>query len=115
RPFATLPSFFLPSSRIRQWKPRPGSGWELTYRLIKTNAAPFTAQAVLAAITACLFYAPAFFLQRLVKFLEVSKTGEVKDIRWGWAYCAGLFFVNATTFLCESLPVNLEHRLIELV
>ncbi|KAF8518400.1 multidrug resistance-associated ABC transporter [Hysterangium stoloniferum] len=99
RPLSIFPSFLLGSRLKWQWKPRPGSGWMLMYKLAKVNSVPLTAQICLAVVSALLFYSPAFFLQKLVKFLETSKTGEVKDIRWGWVYCIGLFVSNATIFL----------------
>ncbi|KAF8583290.1 P-loop containing nucleoside triphosphate hydrolase protein [Ramaria rubella] len=99
RPLSIVPAFLLGSRRGWQWKPKSGSGWTLMYRLAKVNSLPFTVQISLATISALLFYAPAFFLQLLVGFLEVSKSGEAKDIRWGWVYCAGLFLSNAVCFL----------------
>lgn len=47
----------------------------------------------------------------LVNFLEVSKPGEVKDIRWGWIYCAGLFLSNAISFLGELLIQSCRQKL----
>jgi hypothetical protein len=101
RPLTIFPSFLLGSHRRWQWKPKPGSGWMLMYRLAKVNSAAFMAQISLAVVSALLFYAPAYFLKRLINFLEVSKTGEVKDIRWGWVYCVGLFLSHAVCFLSE--------------
>lgn len=86
-----------------QWRPTPGSGWMLMYRLAKVNLVPLNAQISLAIISALLFYAPAFFLRELVAFLERSKTGEEKNFRWGWVYCLGLFLSNAICFLSASI------------
>jgi len=85
--------------RFRTWRPRPGSGWELGYRLLRVNWLVFTAELVLAAISAVLFYAPAFFLRNLVAYLEVDKYRE--DRGWGWVYVIGLFFANALSFISE--------------
>jgi hypothetical protein len=101
RPLTFLPAFLFGTRRGWQWRPKPGSGWTLMYRLMRVNAVALTAQISLATVSAFLFYAPAYFLQRLVKFLEVNKSGAVKDIRWGWVYCAGLFLSNAISFLSK--------------
>jgi hypothetical protein len=90
--------------RVGNWKPKPGSGWELGYRLSRVNAVALTAQLILAAISAVLFYSPAFFLQKLVEYLEADPLRE--DRGWGWAYVSGLFFANAVSYLgiAISLP-----------
>ena len=100
RPLTIFPAW-LCGGHAWKWSPKPGSGWILMYRLCKVNAAPIIAEISLAVVSALLFYAPAFFLQRLVKFMEVNKSGEVKDMRWGWVYCAGLFLSTAIAFLGE--------------
>lgn len=79
------------------WHPAVGSGWALLYRLMVVNAGMLILEFVLAAVSAVLFYAPAFFLQRLVRFMEVAQPGD--DRSWGWFYCAGLFGSNAITYL----------------
>ena len=53
---------------------------------------------MLAVISACLFYAPAFFFQRFVAYLEVDQ--ERKHTQLGWLYVAGIFAANAS--LCLS-------------
>jgi len=103
RAFTIVPGFLIASRDGIRWTPSPGSGWMLMYRLMRVNSVPLIAQVCLAVVSALLFYAPAYFLQRLVRFLEVSKTGEVKDIQWGWVYCVGLFLSNAISFLSELL------------
>jgi hypothetical protein len=85
---------------IGTWRPRPGSGWELCYRLLRVNKLVFTAEIVLAAISAVLFYTPAFFLRRLVGYLEVDKLRE--DRGWGWVYVIGLFSANVLVSIGES-------------
>ncbi|KAL9710252.1 hypothetical protein Ac2012v2_006548 [Leucoagaricus gongylophorus] len=88
--------FKLPVGRER-WSPKTGTGWNLAYRLLVVNILPFTALFVLAAISALLFYTPAVFLQRLVKYLE--EDGKREDMSWGWVWVVGLFVSNAITFL----------------
>ncbi|CCM00229.1 uncharacterized protein FIBRA_02257 [Fibroporia radiculosa] len=83
--------------RVGSWRPRPGSGWELGYRLLRVNAWLLTSVISLAAIAAVLFYTPAYFLQHVVQYLEVDP--DRTDRGWGWVYCAGLFFSNAITQL----------------
>lgn len=80
----------------RNWHPEPGSGWALLYRLMHVNAGMLLVEVLLASVSAVLFYSPALFLQRLVRFLEL---GPDQDRRWGWFYCAGLFASNAITYL----------------
>jgi hypothetical protein len=81
------------------WRPSVGSGWGLFYRLAHVNKGMLTLEFALAAVSACLFYAPAFFLQRLVRFLELADTPEQPERSWGWFYCAGLFASHAFTYI----------------
>ncbi|PPQ81930.1 hypothetical protein CVT25_013778 [Psilocybe cyanescens] len=83
--------------RIFSWSPKPGSGWLLGYQLIRLNYLAFTAELLLASVSAVLFYAPPLFLQRLVAFLEVDPTRENQG--WGWVYVIGIFASNAISFL----------------
>ncbi|KAF8178248.1 multidrug resistance-associated ABC transporter [Pholiota molesta] len=83
--------------RIFSWTPKPGSGWLLAYRLVRLNYVAFTAELLLASVSAVLFYAPPLFLQKLVAFLEVDPTRENKG--WGWVYVIGIFVSNAISFL----------------
>lgn len=91
--------------RVFSWSPTPGSGWLLAYRLIRLNQVAFTAELLLAAVSAVLFYSPPFFLQKLVKYLEVDPQRTEKS--WGWVFVLGLFFSNVISFLSKflSLPV----------
>jgi len=86
--------------RGERWSPKTGTGWNLAYRLLVVNVLPFIALFALAAISAALFYTPAVFLQRLVKYLEGD--GKREDMSWGWVWVVGLFVSNAITFLSES-------------
>ncbi|TFK92526.1 multidrug resistance-associated ABC transporter [Polyporus arcularius HHB13444] len=87
---------------MRRWKlkvgsrrPKPGSGIELAYRLLRVNAWTMTMIMFLAAISATMFYLPAFFLQRVVRYLEVDPGRESRG--WGFVFCIGLFVSNAAT------------------
>ena len=71
------------------WRPKPGSGWQIGIRLFKLNAFPVILQISLAAVTAVLFYAPAFFLKRLVAYLETDPLRLHRG--WGVVYALGLF------------------------
>ncbi|KAF8879657.1 ATP-binding cassette transporter [Gymnopilus junonius] len=79
------------------WRPKPASGWQLAYRLLRVNSVPFTAELLLAAVSAVLFYGPPLFLRMLVSFLEADPSRENKG--WGWAYVVGIFASNAISFL----------------
>ncbi|KAH0581287.1 hypothetical protein H2248_012386 [Termitomyces sp. 'cryptogamus'] len=83
--------------RIGKWKPQPGSGWSMGWRLLLLNIKVISLMIFLAAIAAVLFYTPALFLERLVKHLEVDP--ERKDMGWGWVYVVGLFASNAITYI----------------
>lgn len=71
------------------WKPKPGSGWQVGIRLIKLNAFVLVSQITLAALAAVLFYVPAFFLRRLIAYLEADP--ERLHRGWGVVYALGLF------------------------
>jgi hypothetical protein len=74
---------------ILGWKPKPGSGWQVGIRLFKLNSFVLLLQAALASFGAVLFYAPAFFLRRLVAYLETDP--ERLDRGWGIVFALGLF------------------------
>lgn len=82
----------LPSLH-RLLKVRKGSGWELLWRLARLNKAVFSAEILLAALSAVLYYGPVFFVQKLLKYLENDQGRD--DRRWGWFWVWALF---ATTF-----------------
>ncbi|KDQ53279.1 hypothetical protein JAAARDRAFT_72568 [Jaapia argillacea MUCL 33604] len=86
--------------QIGTWRPKPGSGWELAYRMLVLNKKALAMQMILASVSACLFYAPAFFLRRLVQYLEADP--ERQDRSWGWVYCVGLFGTNCLMFLLTA-------------
>ncbi|KAI0302402.1 hypothetical protein B0F90DRAFT_1714514 [Multifurca ochricompacta] len=85
---------------------RPGSGWELAYRLAYVNRAGFMAQMALAATGAVLYYSPPFFLQKLVNYLETDP--ERHDKSWGWLYAFGMFATTAFLHLRDQHRVQLN-------
>ncbi|CAL1699089.1 unnamed protein product [Somion occarium] len=83
--------------RIGNWSPKPGSGWQIAYQILRVNSTTLLMVMLLAIISAVLFYTPMYFLQRIVRYVE--KDPERLDRGWGWVYCAGLFFSNAICHL----------------
>ena len=73
---------------ILGWKPKPGSGWQVGIRLFKLNSLVILLEVSLAAFAAVLFYIPAFFLRRLVAYLETDP--ERLDRGWGIVFALGL-------------------------
>lgn len=96
--------------KVWSWTPRPGSGIELGYRLVRVNAAPMTMVISLAVVCAVLFYAPAFFLKRVVQYLEVDTARDFRG--WGFVFCVALFASHASsqlgTFSWPSCAVQRE-------
>ena len=83
------------------WKPKPGSGWQVGIRLIKLNSSVLISQITLAAMAAVLFYVPAFFLRRLVAYLEADPGRLHRG--WGIVYALGLFIGGVVQTLGEYL------------
>lgn len=86
----------LKQLRIGSWTPKPGSGWNMGWRLIIVNSRSLTMIVMLATLSAVLFYTPAYFLNKVVEYVQLDVNRE--DRGWGWVYCGGLFFSNA---LCQ--------------
>ncbi|KAH9169607.1 hypothetical protein EDB89DRAFT_1459256 [Lactarius sanguifluus] len=93
-------------SRLLLWSIRPGSGWELAYRLARVNRAAFAIQMTLASIGAVLYYAPSFFLQQLVNYLE--RDPERHDRSWGWFFSFGMFAGTACSHLINGQTWSLS-------
>jgi len=87
--------------RVSSWSPRPGRGWQLSWQLIRLNYVVFAILILLAAISAVLFYTPAYFFQHFVFYLEIDP--ERKSKGWGWVYVVGLFATNAIVVLGTCL------------
>ncbi|GAA5837596.1 hypothetical protein JCM11251_002021 [Rhodosporidiobolus azoricus] len=99
----------------RHWLDREDvpKGWnKLLWRVVKLNQGLFIWQASLSVLNAFLYYAPAFFLQQLVAFLEnrdspslptspssPSPNPERQETQWGYVYCVGLF----ASFVVEAV------------
>ncbi|KAG8707304.1 hypothetical protein FRC08_000588 [Ceratobasidium sp. 394] len=84
-----------------RWRGKHGSGYELLYQLLVANKGMFLVQIALSGSSAVLYYAPAWFLQQLVKFLEMTRNDEPQaiDKNWGWMYCGGLLFSTCLVYL----------------
>lgn len=83
------------------WKPKPGSGWQVGIRLFKSNTFIILIQTWLAAFTAVMFYAPPFFLRRLVAYLETDPLRLHRG--WGVVFALGLFVSGVILTLGGSL------------
>ncbi|KAJ7204719.1 multidrug resistance-associated ABC transporter [Mycena pura] len=83
--------------RLWSWKPTPGSGVLLAYRILRVNIYGLTAQFLLAATAAVLFYAPPFFLRLLLTYLENDPNR--KDTSWGWVWVFSLISTNVVSYL----------------
>ncbi|ELU41878.1 ATP-dependent bile acid transporter [Rhizoctonia solani AG-1 IA] len=100
--YSTMRSIMRRIKLARRWKGKPGSGYELLYQLVYANRGMFLLQIFLSATSAALYYAPAWFLRELVKFLEVTRsTDKSQDIdrAWGWMYCGGLLLSGMLVYL----------------
>jgi hypothetical protein len=86
--------------KIFSWSPAPGTGWHLIWRLIRLNYVILLVVLTLVAISAALSFAPAFFLRKLVQYLEVDRNRENKE--WGWVCLVGLFVTNVLVVLRKS-------------
>ncbi|KAI0034681.1 P-loop containing nucleoside triphosphate hydrolase protein [Vararia minispora EC-137] len=83
----TMRTTFL--KRFLFWKAKAGSGLQLMYQMVSRNKGPLVIQTFLAALGAVLYYAPPWFLQHVVQYLE-SDPGRL-DRSWGFLYAFGLF------------------------
>lgn len=79
------------------WTPSVGQGWELAWRVLHVNQHALMVQVALAAVTAMLFYAPAYFLRKVVQYLETDP--QRNNTSWGWFYSVGLFAATATVHI----------------
>jgi hypothetical protein len=87
--------------RIGSWRPTPGSGASLAYRLLRVNFWALFAQFMLAATSAILFYAPPLFLRMLLAYLERDPGRE--DTSWGWVWVFSLFTTNVRNICFTSV------------
>ncbi|KAL4260343.1 ATP-binding cassette transporter C [Pleurotus pulmonarius] len=98
-------------AQFRRWKPKPGSGWALFYRLCRINAGPIGMEIGLAVIAAVLFYCPAIFLRQFIQYLELDPLREDKG--WGWVYVVGLFSSNAIAYLVTGQLWSLATTIVQ--
>ncbi|CAE6535307.1 unnamed protein product [Rhizoctonia solani] len=116
--YSTMRSIMKRIKLSRRWRGKPGrSGYELLYQLIHANRAMFVVQILLSASSAGLYYAPAWFLQQLVKFLEVTRSAdEPQDIdpAWGWMYCGGLLLSGVLVYLITGQLWSLSTNYLQL-
>ncbi|SGY80268.1 BQ5605_C008g05343 [Microbotryum silenes-dioicae] len=77
--------------RVKSGKGGPEWMNPLLYRVLSVNRHLFVWQATLAFINAFIYYLPAYFLQRFVKFLEDRNQTPGGSLRWGYTYSLGLF------------------------
>lgn len=65
----------------------------------------FLLQIFLSASSAVLYYAPAWFLQQLVHFLEMTRGEKPLDVdkAWGWIYCGGLLLSTCVVYCKQHL------------
>lgn len=85
------------STAALEQPPRDGLGYaprifnRLLWRVLVVNKKAFIMNCSLAFVTAMLYYLPAFFLQKVVSYLEVANDGKQQQNRTlGFAYCFGL-------------------------
>jgi hypothetical protein len=79
--------------KIGNWRPKPGSGWDISWKLVRLNSRMLIIEILLAAFGAVLYYTPALFLRKLVAYLESDP--ERLNRGWGFFFCVGLFVTNA--------------------
>jgi hypothetical protein len=76
---------------------KPGSGWHLFSKLLSVNALALSGVSALAVLSSLAYYGPAFFLRKLVAYLEGDP--ERNNPGWGWVYVIAL--------LCSTWFTNL--------
>ncbi|GAA5944109.1 uncharacterized protein JCM15063_005316 [Sporobolomyces koalae] len=75
----------------------------LLWRVLIVNKRLFIIQTALACVNSVLYYLPAFFLQRIVHFLELREQVKIPEDpdteyttrAWGYLFCAGLLASSA--------------------
>lgn len=95
-----LPGDLRSSNVFLQIKVQPESR-SLAMRLLAANAWNLTVSSTLAAVIAGLYYAPALFLNLLVKYLEKEPEDRPPQAV-GFAYAFGLFAVLAADAVLEG-------------
>ena len=83
------------------FKTKRGSGWGLLWRLVRLNWRVFATEMCLSTAAAVLYYGPAFFLRKVVIYLESDP--ERSNKTWGVIWALGLFVFNSLGFLGEYI------------
>ncbi|CAE7211925.1 unnamed protein product [Rhizoctonia solani] len=115
--YSTMRSITKRVRLSRRWRGQPGSGYELLYQLVHANRGMFLLQIFLSASSAVLYYAPAWFVQQLVHFLEITRsTDEPQDIdpSWAWVYCGGLLLSGVLVYLITGQLWSLSTTALQL-
>ncbi|CED85202.1 multidrug resistance-associated abc transporter [Phaffia rhodozyma] len=89
---------------------RGKGGWLLLKMILRANKVAFITLTILALITSILYYGPAFFLNRLLIYLQEDP--ERKDPTWGWIYCLGLFGVSAGNYILIGILWSVANTLV---
>lgn len=114
--YATMRSIIKKVKLSPRWRGKHGSGYELLYQLLVANKGLFLLQIFLSGSSAVLYYAPAWFLQQLVHFLEMTR-GEKPvnvDQAWGWMYCGGLLLSTCLVYLITGQLWSLSTTTLQL-
>lgn len=97
--------------RIGSWRPTPGSGFEIGYSMVRVNSGALFLVVILASVSAVLFYAPAFFLRKVVAYLEADP--DRTDRSWGWTWCIALVLSNVVSQLSKTIYVSISPKHID--
>ncbi|KDR80196.1 hypothetical protein GALMADRAFT_61920 [Galerina marginata CBS 339.88] len=79
---------------------RPGSGFQLAYQLVRANLRLICAIQLVSVVAAITFYAPIFFIQLFLAYLE--RDPDRRDRAWGWAFVIGIFGTHCILILVNS-------------
>ncbi|TFK22034.1 multidrug resistance-associated ABC transporter [Coprinopsis marcescibilis] len=108
--------------RVFGWNPKSGKGWGLMYQLVWLNWRVLVLEVGIAAVAAVSFYGPAFFVSRLIGFLEREDKGENSDERWkgggedamwGWVYVFGILASRTVSCLIAGQLWSLATTVIQ--
>ena len=72
-----------------RWKPKAGSGWGLLWKLMVVNKAGLMMVTGIVFVSAASYYLPAYYMQKLIRFLEVrddERSGGTISGDRSWGY-----------------------------